>query len=122
MQEKIFKIRKEGNDNKRRGAINYHFITEGLAPYLDCELEITLPVCDNIANKLLQDLGNNLLEKRTLARDKVELSISNKIKMMLIKTVSRFNSEVDVLRVVFADMSGKYPGDEGCQELYNGQI
>lgn len=122
MKEKIFRIRKEGNDNKRKGEINYHFITEGLTQHLDCELEITLPVCDSVANKLLNDLGNNLLEKKALARDKVELSISNKIKMMLVKTVSRFNSEVNVLRVVFADMSGKYPGDDGCHEIYNNQI
>lgn len=121
MKEKIFKIRKEGNDNRRQGEINYHFITEGLMEHLNYELEITLPVCDSVANKLLEKLGNNLLDKKSLAKDKVEFNVSNKIRMMLIETVSRF-SEINVLRLVFADVSGKYPGDEGCQELYNSQI
>lgn len=125
--EKNFTIKKELKQRYSKDEINQHYITNGLNSILGIELEITLPVCEGVANNLLQQIGNELLKNKSLAKDgiELELSSSNKkvpLKLMLLKMKDAMNSKNDVLRLVFADTKGKFPGEEGCNRLYDNQV
>lgn len=113
------------------GKIEYPYIpyicdahTDGLTKYFNHqELQIVLDIGPKLIMYVLNVLGMRIREGEIFKNgDLVNGVIEGyPVKIMEVEDADPEDSE-KCLRVIFPDEKGRFPGDDGCEELYNLQI
>lgn len=104
-------------DNEGSELVNCH--THGIKENFDHpDLQFVLPFDPNLYSNLFHGIVNDILKKGEKLQNNLDKVIKNfNIQIKEVKEDDRF-----VIRIILPDPNGKFPMDEGCQELYKKQM
>ncbi len=100
--------------------------TDGLNEYDSLELEMTLPLCPEIAGRILNAIGLDIVEgKQYKSGDHSTDYLEGGYPIYFLETISVLcndSGKDKILRVIIPDIHYKFPWDKDCADSYKKQL
>lgn len=83
------------------------------------DLQIVLPMNPNIVGAILHGMVNSIKEGYSFENQSVSDRVIENYNVQLVRVN---DGDRELLRVVLPDVNGKFPCDEGCEDIYKNQL